>query len=150
MSNTNTLHVIVWILNGETDCYSTPNAEGARTIADAYHRAGAVVYWQKLYGAPHAVVPPVALPRPPVLPIPADPHAEIDYRSLNPSDLDEFHIAEYKGSFYWGFWDERPTDHPWHIRRATWAEVCDHFEDDWHRTGADYAELLGPDLSPQR
>ena len=62
MSNTNTLHVIVWILNGETDCYSTPNAEGARTVADAYHRAGAKVYWQKLYGAPHAIVPPAARP----------------------------------------------------------------------------------------
>ena len=75
MSTTNTLHVIVWILNGETDCYSTPNAEGARTIADAYHRAGAMVYWQKLYGAPHAVVSSVGQPRQPVLPIP-DPHLD--------------------------------------------------------------------------
>ena len=70
MSNTNTLHVIVWILNGETDCYSTTNAAGARTVADAYHRAGAMVYWPKLPNAPRAAGAPAGSPRPPVLPIP--------------------------------------------------------------------------------
>jgi hypothetical protein len=63
------LYIVTWILNSKPDSYATPNRDGALSVARAYDREGALVFWHEVDNAP-AVVISVAMPRPPVFPTP--------------------------------------------------------------------------------